>query len=323
MNTKRGADSNNVAVGHFAGQNVNGSSNVFIGHYSGGASSQNTISGNVIIAPRSNALAYDGSHSVIIGADAGAATGLGANANAVVIGRQAYADGGKAVIIGPEAAGKGIVLGDDTEGGNNSDIVIGIGGGTGRRTGATSSAILMGYNVGNGQTGSCIVIGTTNAAGKGSAAGLSGTIVIGNGGGSASDTDSIFIGDASGSSSSGQRNVFLGRRSGNETSGSYNVMIGDSAGYGDGSGTAGSNNVYIGASSGVGKTENHRLRIDTNSSANTNNTPLIYGEFDNDFLKVNGDLEVTGSDGLILTSPNGTRYKVTVTDAGALSVATA
>ena len=85
----------------------------------------------------------------------------------------------------------------------------------------------------------------------------------------------------------GANNVAVGYRAllSNQT-GANNVAIGHQSGY---SLTSGSNNVFIGSNAGYQvTTASHRLYID-----NTNTTtPLIYGEFDNDILRVNGELQV-------------------------------
>jgi len=89
----------------------------------------------------------------------------------------------------------------------------------------------------------------------------------------------------------GNYNTGIGRYalSVNQT-GSYNVAIGYKAGinfnYTDKSGC-----VFIGYKAGYGNTASNKLYIENSSST----TPLIYGEFDNDLVRINGDLEVTGS----------------------------
>jgi len=84
---------------------------------------------------------------------------------------------------------------------------------------------------------------------------------------------------------SGSNNVAIGRESGlNTTTGSNNTIIGAYSGkY-----MEGNNNVFIGYFSGYNAIGNHKLYIETSAS----NTPLIYGEFDNDLLRINGNLQV-------------------------------
>jgi len=83
-----------------------------------------------------------------------------------------------------------------------------------------------------------------------------------------------FVGfDAGYSHTTGNGNTFLGQSAGHlNTTGSYNVFLGDYAGYFE----EGSNMLYI---------------------ANSSTTePLVYGEFDNKNLKINGKLHVRHSD---------------------------
>jgi hypothetical protein len=80
---------------------------------------------------------------------------------------------------------------------------------------------------------------------------------------------------------SGNYNVLLGRESGSGlTAGSNNVMIGYRTGVYS---TTGNSNVFLGNYAGYYETGSHRLYID-----NTNTTtPMIYGEFDNELIKIN------------------------------------
>ncbi|WP_425392097.1 tail fiber domain-containing protein [Ekhidna sp.] len=92
-------------------------------------------------------------------------------------------------------------------------------------------------------------------------------------------------------------NVFIGIDAGNRNvSGSSNVYLGQQAG----NFSTGSSNVFIGANAGVfdlgletGETGNNKLYIENS----VNSSPLIYGEFDNDIVGINGKL------GLGTTSP--------------------
>ena len=78
------------------------------------------------------------------------------------------------------------------------------------------------------------------------------------------------------------RNVIIGHQAAEgAVSGGSNVVIGYFAGYN----LNGSSNVLIGTSAGAGGAFSNQLHI----------RDLIYGEFDNDFLQVNGDLEVDAS----------------------------
>ncbi|MCB0689159.1 MAG: tail fiber domain-containing protein [Saprospiraceae bacterium] len=102
------------------------------------------------------------------------------------------------------------------------------------------------------------------------------------------------------------------------TSGNLNTFIGHTAGLRN---TTGSNNSYFGAAAGQHLTGNsssnicigsltgpeadtlisNRLFLDNQSGLD----PLIYGEFDNDFIRINGTLEVTAG----LTNPSSIHLK--------------
>jgi hypothetical protein len=111
-----------------------------------------------------------------------------------------------------------------------------------------------------------------------------------------------FIGLSAGySNNHGDGNVFLGFGAGYlNTTGDYNTFLGYAAGYyntagskntflGAGAGvfnTAGNGNVFLGYHAGHHETGSNKLYIDNSGTA----TPLIYGEFDNKILTINGNL---------------------------------
>jgi len=108
-----------------------------------------------------------------------------------------------------------------------------------------------------------------------------------------------FIGPFTGTSnSSGYRNSFLGKESGwSNTSGNSNTFIGTYSGF---TNQTGSNNVVIGYGAGpsnLNSDASNRLYIDVIPNEcgflTGNDTPLIYGEFDNDLLRINGTLHIT------------------------------
>lgn len=87
------------------------------------------------------------------------------------------------------------------------------------------------------------------------------------------------------------------------TSGGYNTAIGSQAlqsnlsgydntaiGVNAGQNSTGIANIFIGANAGANETGNMKLYIENTNSS----TPLIYGDFENDLVRINGDLEVTG-----------------------------
>ena len=101
-------------------------------------------------------------------------------------------------------------------------------------------------------------------------------------------THNTFNGVRAGrNNTTGSNNTFDGVDAGfNNTTGERNTYIGFSAGR---SSTTGSDNVFLGYNAGQAETGSNKLYIDNSGAV----TPLIYGEFDNDLLRVNGRFEAT------------------------------
>jgi|SRR6218665_1397232 len=97
---------------------------------------------------------------------------------------------------------------------------------------------------------------------------------------------SAALGVGAGQAVQGNNNTFVGYNAGIFANGSDNVMIGNRAGYSNyGSGPyTGSGNILIGNSAGSGMGLNNKLFIDNSSTT----TPLIWGDFATDQLKLNG-----------------------------------
>jgi len=137
-----------------------------------------------------------------------------------------------------------------------------------------------------------------------------------------------FFGKSSGySNDDGVRNVFIGNNSGfDNDSGSRNVCIGSESGYNNIAGDnntnlgffsgglieEGSSNICIGFQAGPFGSVSNRLYIDVE----TDDDPLIYGEFDNDLVRINGSFEVTAG----LTNPSSSALKEDFTFVNAHSV---
>ncbi len=103
-------------------------------------------------------------------------------------------------------------------------------------------------------------------------------------------SSNVFLGESSGNrNTTGSRNVYVGELTGElNTNGDDNTFLGTCAGAFN---TSGSDNVFLGAYSGMNSNGSNKLYIENSDS----NSPLIYGEFDNDLIRINGDLEVTGN----------------------------
>ena len=72
------------------------------------------------------------------------------------------------------------------------------------------------------------------------------------------------------------------------TSGTQNTAMGAGAGHDN---VTGSRNVFMGVNAGYSETGSDKLYIANTTTA----TPLIYGEFDNGFVQINGRLEIEGT----------------------------
>ena len=96
----------------------------------------------------------------------------------------------------------------------------------------------------------------------------------------------------------------------NET-GDGNIALGKSAGSLN---VSGSDNIFIGNGTGSSTGQSNRLYIDNSSTS----TPLIYGEFDTDLLRINGTLDINDAYQFPIT--DGTASQTLQTDgAGSLS----
>ena len=101
--------------------------------------------------------------------------------------------------------------------------------------------------------------------------------------------DNIAIGkDSLYAIRSGSNNITIGNRSGfSLTTENNNVQIGYQSGYEN----TGASNVFIGYQAGYQESGSNKLYIENTNST----TPLIYGEFYNDLIKINGSLEITAN----------------------------
>ena len=94
----------------------------------------------------------------------------------------------------------------------------------------------------------------------------------------------------------GNNNVAIGAFSMyNGTTMATNVAVGTNSGYN----ATGNANVFIGYNAGYNETGSNKLFIDNSNTS----SPLIYGEFDNNLARINGELQTTGNLGVGETSP--------------------
>jgi len=98
--------------------------------------------------------------------------------------------------------------------------------------------------------------------------------------------NNTFIGYGAGYNSLSDKNTFIGGSAGlYNVNGHDNTFIGYSAGY---SNESGSGNIFLGYYAGYNETGSNKLYIHNSGT----NSPLIYGEFENDIVAINGKLGV-------------------------------
>ena len=260
-------EDDNVLIGKDAGNSLGSSSeeNVFIGTNTGQNTSTSTSKdGNVGIGYD---VANNGTHlqGIYIGYEVAKnnATTKVASSN-VMIGDQAgysLTGGDYNVVMGYQA---GYSVGDGV-----SNVLMGNQAGYG---------LTGNYNIAIGHQASKNLTGSYNIA-LGTFAGINST----------SGSYNTFIGRSAGyNHSTGSTNIAIGRNAGyNLGAGANNVMLGRDAGYN----YSGSSSVFIGYQAGYNETNDNRLYIENSNAA----SPLIYGEFDNDKVQINGTLNINGA----------------------------
>ena len=125
-------------------------------------------------------------------------------------------------------------------------------------------------------------------------------------------SNNIAIGyQAINSNTEGNSNVGLGHRTlHTNITGDNNVALGYNSGYS----SLGNASVFLGYHSGYFETASNRLYIE-NSNADANSA-LIYGEFDNNILRVNGELQLgsTSSDRYVFPTTDGSSNQILSTN---------
>jgi len=311
----------NYLIGHQAGQNITtGLHNSFFGYQAGFSNlkgSDNIFIGYEAGYNNTGNIGSDGSNNIFLGNRAGY-NNIGASYgyNNIFIGYEAgYSndEGVKNVFIGN--------LAGHSNTGTSGDRNVFIGDESGESNTSGESNVFIGVQSGESSTtgGSNVYIG--NQAAKNTLDGGANVIVgrmagyylqgssntcVGDGAGGAEsnshDVDyNTFLGKSSGKNIvTGNNNVMIGNGSGNYMDdGSNNVFIGAEAGRGYGSGTnnPGSDNVFIGYQAGYYETGSNKLYIE--NSDNSSSYSLIYGEFDNDMLRFNGDVGIGTNPGTV------------------------
>ncbi len=323
----------NAFLGYRAGQNTTtGSQNIFLGHYAGFSNDSGMM--NVFIGDSSGYYNTWGSYNIFIGTTAGRSDTSGFENIALGI-QSGYSlqDGNRNIMIGSlsgEYTTSGIAnvfIGNATGMTNTTgsfNVFLGRNAGIYSTTGLRN--VFLGHQAGylNSVGSTNIYIGdrsgfnsdsSSNNVYIGQMSGYAGhnttsNVFIGNRSGfnNISGTGGTFIGFMAGLNNiNGSFNTYLGFYSGfNNSSGIGNTFIGSNAGYSNNSGgnnvylgsnagysATGSNNVFIGNSAGLNETGSNRLYI-SNSNADPTQA-LIYGEFDNKILRINGSGSVLGT----------------------------
>jgi len=273
----------NTYLGKSAGQSAKGGYNVIVGEYSGanvkgdynttlGVNSGRSIEGdrNLILGAEA-ARNAKGDYNVFIGNEAG----YFANSDNKLYIENTDADSTEALIYGEFDTNK---LRLNAEVNINEKMFI--------QQNASDEVqisiptiyrnIFIGDQSGNANTPS-VIFGQDNVF-VGDQTGKSNTEGYGN----------TVVGSVAGSTmSTGIQNSFIGSYAGQNNNGSSNTFIGNGSGL---SNVSGSGNIFIGDKSGSNETGSNKLYI-ANDDHDEDNA-LIYGEFDTNKLRINGDLGI-------------------------------
>lgn len=328
----------NSFVGTSAGrQNTTGGSNVFIGASAGTANTAG--SSNTLIGTSADVASGSLSHAAAIGAGAVVST-----SNTVVLGR---------AVDTVQVPGNLNVTGNFTgnfavPAGNITGVLSASQGGTGLNFNGVAGLYLRSNGAGWEASGLQVTdipggsanyiqnipgIGTQaasfNITGGGTANifsaatqyNVSGSRVL-----STPGSLNTFVGHNTGPATTGQANVFLGQNAGiNNTVGSTNTFLGRSAGTNN---TGGSDNTMVGHNANGGGGLSNTTAIGANALVTRPNS-MVLGNNVNVGIGTsapNAKLQIAGGsvyiqqpNSLIITSPNGSCWFITVNDAGALS----
>jgi len=285
----------NNFIGFHAGYtNTTGNRNTFLGNHSG--FSNTTGSYNTFLGNYAGYTNTTGELNTFIGYYSGYDNTIG-NRN-TFLGNNAGADnteGNYNTFLGNYAGYKNTTANDNVFIGYNAGFFNDIGFQNtflGRNAGYSNtegeSNTMIGYNAGNSNTtGDCNTF-------IGRSAGASNTIgdhntVVGFAAGFYNTTGkyNTLVGYHAGKyNSSGDGNTFLGYYTGHSNNTGYNnTFLGNYAGYYNSTGT---DNLFLGYKAGYNETGSNKLYIDNSDTG----FPLIYGEFDNNIMTINGKLGI-------------------------------
>lgn len=274
--------------------------NTFLGFNTGyGSAATSTGQENTFMGWGAGLQNDEGSHCTLLGYEAGTFNNSDYN---TFIGSQA----GRQNLTGDDNTFIGAQAGHSNQAGNGN-VFVGKAAGYQNNSGIENTFIGWGAGYGNTSGYSCTFVGYETGyhnendystfigfrAGKENTTGFANTFVGTEAGTKTTTGDSnTFLGYVAGwENVGGSGNTFLGRAAGQSAqTGNQNTCVGEYAGYGN---VSGSRNVFIGNRAGYNETGSDKLYID-NSNASS---PLIWGDFANDILTVNGQLTVKGQEG--------------------------
>ena len=267
----------NAFYGYQAGySNTEGSENLFLGRNSGYS---NTVGhANVFIGDNSGRSNVDGIWNVFIGRNSGFSNTTG----------QANFFGGDYTGYSNTSGNSNVFIGDFSGGLNTSgsrNIFLGAFSGQSNAIGESNIFIGQESGLNNSSGSNNVFVGP-----------YSGYFNI-------NGIRNAFYGERAGYyNSEGSFNTFIGNYSGfSNTNGVMNVALGDNAGY---SNSTGDYNVFIGPNAGYYETGSNKLYISNNDSNPAD--ALIYGEFDNEYLRFNANIGIyTEPDPIYGLSVNG------------------
>ena len=267
--------------------------NVFSGY--GVASSRTGIANSVIIGRDAGAALTTQDNNVIIGYEAAKTIGAtSADGDNVIIGYRAGmdADGtGGSVFIG-STAGDNVGLDNNVAIGNSAMKGIAGSSDVGVAVGSVAIGAEAMENAGKGSTTNAaeynVAIGYQSLEGSGTELTGNYNAAVGYRSGQAIQTGfgNSLVGRESGKAlTTGSDNVFLGLQAGSVvTTGVDNIAIGQNTGPATNSGTG---NILIGNT--ITPSGNNKLIIDYQGFSTASTDAFIYGEMDNDLLKVNSN----------------------------------
>ncbi len=215
--------------------------------------------------------------------------------------------------IEPSTGDYTVALGYGAVGSTGGSFSVFLGYGAGASADPGGQQVAVGYGAGGAAGGYAgVYVGYL----AGSAVVSTGNVCLGYGSGKTVGANNECIGTHAGEGNTGSGNFLAGYHAGETGGGSNNIIIGDHAAA-TGCTTA-DGCIFLGPYSGIDRPKT--LWIDGRGTSIGGTTPLIYGEFDNSYLKINGNFEVPSgyvstAGNAIITKSTATSYTAGTTDA--------